>query len=225
MRQFGIELECVGMMPIEFAKIIRNHSHCCAEHGTFKKSGHLNLCVLPSHNRYRIKNDTSIGIGFELASLVYNTGVMSLFQLDITRIVELVRWAGCSTNKFCGLHVHVSFSKYRLKRFDRLHAIKFWKTVSVPPNFQPKKERVKYCQQPPHNKSKYSCLNFSHSRYPTIEFRHFNCCLNTRYIMRAVRFSLETADKLDEYLLVNKLYDPTQKSHWPFVQGQAIELV
>lgn len=223
MRTFGIEIECYGLTPSKFAEnVYRVNDFWAPERNVdgiptlcnpmHLMSSHRSLCLpyydtnkqhANTYQQWKIKVDTSIDKvnqhGFELNSPIYND--YESLAWDLKRIIKVVKTVGCTTNNMCGLHVHVGWDdSLGLKQLKHLDLLKeFWKTVKVPPEFLPKNSRKSYCQIPPQPYDKYSCLNIN-SRYPTVEFRLFNCCLNSRYIWRAVKFSLDTTETLNQFL-------------------------
>ena len=120
---------------------------------------------------------------------------------EIVNVCKKVGLFGCAKLR-CGMHIHVDFPhnlKYKyssmlVNRFNKIWLKRLMK------EYKPHPQRGRYCSfGAATSHTRYSGLNVLGS-LPTLEYRLFNCVLNTRYICRAIQMCLKITDDLEEYV-------------------------
>jgi len=107
-RRFGIEIEINNTIPRNLVKkVVSNYSHHKLVTSTYRHS--------INNDYWHIKNDASCGVigvddrGWEVASFV-GSGYEDL--LHIGQVTNELKKVGATTNKNCGLHVHVEVDDF-----------------------------------------------------------------------------------------------------------------
>lgn len=195
MRRFGVELELVGQNPVGFKE-----TNGGLWKGEYYKFGDL---------IFRVGTDGSI---MKYPSMELRTDPVD----DLTLIPPLInhlrsqKIAG-QAKYACGMHVHVDFPKHLRRDHGKKLAEYFnekW-GAKLKHNYRPHPVRDQWCcSGRAHVSGRYSALNFN-SEFPTLEFRLFNCVLNSRYICRAIKDAVAITEDIEQYA---KTLSPKQTS-------------